>query len=241
MKLTVIGCYGAYPEEDGATSGYLIEAAGTKILVDCGSGVLSRLQTVLPLSALDAVVISHYHPDHDADLGCLHHAAMIDIKLKRRSAPLAAWGPGGEERLRYGAFCAGNSYLPEMRFEVGAVRIEARENVHEIPSYALRFSAGGKSIVYSGDTGDYKELADFARGADLFLCEASFYAAQAALARNMHLTSAQAGETAQRAGARRLVLTHFPHFGEIKQLRAEAGEHYLGDLRLAARGMQITI
>ncbi len=241
MKLTVIGCFGAYPEPDGATSGYLLEAEGTRVLIDCGSGVLARLQTAMPLSALNAVVVSHYHPDHDADLGCLHHAAMIDKKLGRRDAPLAAWGPGGADRLGYGEFCTGNSYLPALRFQIGPFRIVARENVHEIPSYALKFMAGRRTLVYSGDAGYDEGLSDFARGADLFLCEASFYAAQASVARDMHLTSAQAGETARKAGVRQLVLTHFPHFGDIKQLRAEAGEQYLGELRLAAPGMQIII
>ncbi len=241
MKLTVIGCFGAYPEPDGATSGYLLEADGTRILVDCGSGVLARLQTVLPLPALDALVVSHYHPDHDADLGCLHHAAMIDMLLRRRSTPLAAWGPDGLDRLTYGEYCTGDSYLPELSFDIGAFHVEAHANIHEIPSYALRFTAGGKALVYSGDTGYDEALADFARGADLFLCESSFYAAQAAIAKDMHLTSAQTGILAQKAGVGQLLLTHFPHFGDIKQLRAEASEQYTGDLMLAARGMQITI
>lgn len=241
MKLTIIGCYGAYPEPDGASSGYLLEADGTRLLIDCGSGVLARLQTILPLFELDGVVLSHYHPDHDADLGCLHHAALIDSQLGKRTAPLAAWGPGEEKRLQYGAFCQGNSYLPGLSFTLGAFTVAASLNPHDIPSYALKITAGGKALVFSGDTGYDEGLASFAQGADCFLCESSFYAAQDAPAKGHHLTSAQAGELAQRAGVKLLVLTHFPHFGEIKQLRDEAGQRYAGKLLLAARGMQITI
>lgn len=241
MKLTVIGCYGAYPEPGGATSGYLLEQQGTRLLLDCGSGVLSRLQAFLPLYALDGVALTHYHPDHDADLGCLHHAAMIDMQLGRRKAPLSVWGPGAEEKLSYCAFSRGNSYLPALRFQMGAFDVQASANVHEIPSYAFRVTAGGKTLVYSGDTGYYGGLIEFARGTDCFLCEASYYAGQQEHARGQHLTCTQAGGAAQNAGARRLILTHLPHFGELNQLYDQARERYTGELLLAKQGMQIEI
>ena len=70
MKITTIGWWGAYPDANEASSGYLLESEGYYVLIDCGSGVLSRLQNYIALQNLDAVVLSHYHWDHVADIGC---------------------------------------------------------------------------------------------------------------------------------------------------------------------------
>lgn len=77
MKLTVIGHWGGYPKMGEASSGYLLEHKGFKLLVDCGSAVLSQLQYYLKPTELDAVIVSHYHPDHVADIGVLQHALLI--------------------------------------------------------------------------------------------------------------------------------------------------------------------
>lgn len=239
MNCKVIGCLGAYPGISKPTSGYLIEENGTKVLLDCGSGVLSRLQEWLPLWELDAVVISHYHPDHCADLGCLQYAVMIDHQLKRRTKSFCAWGPGEEGRLTYKEFCTGHSYLKTDSFMVGGLTFEISPNIHEIPSFAIKVTgADGTSFVYSGDTGFYDGLVSFARDADCFLCESSFYENQRNISKE-HLTSAEAAKIAQRANVRRLVLTHLPHYGAWNQLKEEAKACYSGEILLAEPGLQL--
>lgn len=241
MRLTVIGCWGAYPPAGGATAGYLVQHGDTSILLDCGSGVLAALQHRLPLWQLDAVIISHYHTDHDADLGCLQYAAMIDRQLGRRAKPLLAWGPGEVQKLGYGAYCTGQSYLGLPRFTVGDLQIETLHNPHEIESRALRITApGGQTLVYSGDTAYHEPLAAFAHGADCFLCEASFYAGGPPFTAQ-HLTAAQAGTLAQKAGANMLVLTHLPHFGQHWQLAAQAAAVYGGKVLLAQQGLTLSL
>ena len=74
MKLTVLGCWAPYPKAGGACPGYLVQVGETNILLDCGNGVLSNLQRHLDFRSLNAVIISHLHPDHFADLFCLRHA-----------------------------------------------------------------------------------------------------------------------------------------------------------------------
>ena len=101
MKITIIGCHGAYPDQNQATSGYLIETENVRVLLDCGCGVISQIQNYILLEELDAVVITHYHPDHCSDLGCLQYAAMILMQFGKRKKPLAVWGPGEKERLSY--------------------------------------------------------------------------------------------------------------------------------------------
>lgn len=241
MRLTVIGCYGAYPDPGGASSGYLLEEGETKVLLDCGSGVLSKLQQVIDLSELDAVVFSHYHADHCADLGCLHYAAMIDTQLGRRTKPLVLWGPGETERLTYKTSSNGQSYLGLSAFAIGDLRFTVCENIHEIPSWSIRITdPDGVSLVYSGDTGYHEALADFAAGTDCFLCESSFYEGNRP-AGALHLSADQAALLARKANVRKLILTHLPHFGDPRQLQEQAGRLFEGEVLLAHSGMHVVL
>ena len=88
MIITTIGWWGAYPGAGDATAGFLLGSEGTSILLDCGSGVLARLQHHIDLQNLDAVILSHYHWDHVADLGCLQYATRIQMDLGRRTSAL---------------------------------------------------------------------------------------------------------------------------------------------------------
>lgn len=242
MKMTVIGCYGAYPNAGGATSGYLLEEGETKILLDCGSGVLAKLQEYIPLSELDAVIITHYHPDHYADLGCLQYAAMVESQLGKRTKPFTAWGPARAEKLSYSGYCRGRIYTPETDFQIGSLSFSVMENQHEVPCFAVRIStANGKTLVYSGDTAYYTQLAGFAQNTDCFLCEASFYDAEENRPLPQHLTAGQAASLARLACAKRLVLTHLPHFGRPQQLAEKAREIYSGQVFLAQSGLQLAL
>jgi ribonuclease BN (tRNA processing enzyme) len=108
-KITTIGWWGAYPSAGEATSGYLLQSDGLNILVDCGSGVLSLLQNYIKLQNLDAVVLSHYHWDHVADIGCLQYAARILMDLGDREKPLEIYGHAEDDNF------SGLSYLQYSR------------------------------------------------------------------------------------------------------------------------------
>ena len=73
MKLTVLGCLGAYPYKNQGTTGYLLQSDGFNLLIDAGSATLIKLQEHLDPLDLDAVILSHYHHDHIADLGVLQY------------------------------------------------------------------------------------------------------------------------------------------------------------------------
>jgi ribonuclease BN (tRNA processing enzyme) len=241
MIITIIGCLGAYPLPGGATSGYLIEDGDTKVLLECGSGVLSKLQQQLSLSKLDGVVISHYHPDHCADLGCLQYAAMIEAQLSLRTKGFCAWGPGEVERLTYLEYCKGYSYEAVPFFEIGTLRFQTSKNVHEINCHAIKITdSHGKTLVFSGDTGYQQALATFAADADCFLCESSFYAGQTGHGKQ-HLNAEEAGQLACDARVKRLVLTHLPHFGDTDQLVVQARSVYDGDVYLAWQWQRIIL
>jgi len=244
MNITVIGCWGAYPEKNEATSGYLVECEGTKILLDCGSGVLSRLQNHCLLEELDAVVLTHTHADHIADIYSLEFAILILMQIGKRSKPLDVYV--NEEELgslafEYPNYVQVHPIRAGEELKIGHVRLQFSENVHDVPCLAVKLtSQDGKTLVYSGDTGYCQALIDLSRSADVLIIESSFYDAQAGKM-DGHLTAGEAGRIAALAGVGQTVLTHFPHYGDLNQLVMEASMHYKGQIRLAYCDMNINI
>jgi len=111
---------------------------------------------------------------------------------------------------------------------------------HPVPAYALRVAAGGRSLVYSGDTGPCPALVDLARGADLALFEASFLTGPVN-PRNLHMTAAEAGQQAAQAGVRQLLLTHLVAWNDPQATLAEGHAAFDGELALAAPGMVVDL
>ncbi len=239
MKVTVVGYWGAYPEANQATSGYLIQTEEVNLLLDCGSGVLSTLQAYLNLTELDAVILSHYHADHLADIYSLHYGIMILRQLSKRQKPLDIYGHAEDQKfatLAYKQHCLAHSIAPGQVLELGDLRINFEENVHPVYSLSMRIQHDDQTLVYTGDTGWSDKIISLAKDADLFLCEASLYNDQQDMITG-HLTGGQAGEIAKQAGVGRLVLTHLPHYGNHLQLVEEAKEHYAGPIDLASEGL----
>ena len=106
---------------------------------------------------------------------------------------------------------------------------------------AVKVEGGGRSLVFSGDTGESDALVDISRGADLALYEASFLERYENLPPNLHLTAKQASEHAMKAGVQRLVLTHLVPWTPREETQAEAEAVYDGDLVLAEQGMVLEV
>lgn len=244
MNITVIGCWGAYPEKNEATSGYLVECEGSKILLDCGSGVLSRLQNHCSIEELDAVVLTHTHADHIADVYSLEFAILILMQIGKRSRPLDVYvneAELGSLAFEYPNYVHVHPVRAGEELKIGHVRLQFSENVHDVPCLAVKLtSQDGKTLVYSGDTGYCQSLIDLSRSADVLIIESSFYDAQAGRM-NGHLTAGEAGRIAALAGVGQTILTHFPHYGDLNQLVMEASMHYKGRIRLAYCDMNINI
>lgn len=117
-------------------------------------------------------------------------------------------------------------------FEVGPFRITADRMPHPVESYAYRIEVGGRSLVYSGDTGVSDDLVRISRGADLLLCEASFEYGREDLP-HVHLNGRQAGEHAERAGVGRLLLTHIPPWTSRQRNLDDARKTFAGAVDLA--------
>ncbi len=121
------------------------------------------------------------------------------------------------------------------RVELGPFVVEARQVVHPVTAYALTVTAGGRTLVYSGDTGPCDALDEAATGADVLLAEASFESGTDNPP-ELHLTGADCGRTAARAGVGRLVLTHVPPWHDPAVAEAEARAEWSGPIEVARAG-----
>lgn len=239
MKWTVIGYWGGYPGVKEATSGYLLEHEGFRLLVDCGSGVLAQLQAFVAVKDLDAVIVSHYHHDHVADIGPLQFARLVESYTYEMLPELPIYGhtldPQGFSRLSHENFTKGYAYSVAEGLNIGPFSIAFMETKHPVPCFAMRLTAGGHSIVYTADSSYLPEFVHFAQGADLLVSECNFYSDQDG-AKAGHMNSHDAAKIAREAGVGELLLTHLPHFGDHQNLVKQAREVFSGKVNLARIG-----
>ena len=238
MKLTVIGYWGAYPGSGGASSGYLLEDSNESLLLDCGSGVLSKLYEYTDISQLNNVILSHYHSDHIADVGCLQYAAKVQMSLGERKDPLSIYGHTLSEyfnRLSYEDASIGKPLEEGSAVSIGPFTLHFKHTTHPAPALAMKIESESGSFGYSADTAWNDSLVDFFSGVDLLLCESSLYNKFKGRVPG-HLTAGEAGLLAKKAGVGQLVLTHMPHFGDLNDLKIEAGNIYKGKIDLAESG-----
>lgn len=216
MRLTVIGSSPAWPNPGGAHSGYLVEDS-KRLLLDCGPGVLPRLREMEGWPRIDAVAITHFHLDHWGDL--VPWAWLNAYGPQEHRLRCALWlPPGGRRELTEFAARWGNEGMFETGFEMrefdGETPFQAagfavqpcRLPHYTVTSYGFRVSCDGRTLAYSGDSGPTAELAGLARGADLFLCEATLADANGEPALRGHLTA----EEALAAADGPVLLTHRP-------------------------------
>jgi ribonuclease BN (tRNA processing enzyme) len=244
MRITVLGGSGAFPTADQACSGYLVEHDGFQLLLDPGYATLPRLLRHIDVDQLDAVLISHGHPDHCADLNPLLRARALRDDDLPPALPVYAL-PGATDAVlaldRPGmldhAFVL-HEFRPGDRLGIGPFTGETRLLPHFTPNAGIRLAADGAVLAYTGDTGPSPDVAELARGADILLAEASYpYEVPADSAR--YLSSArQAGRDAATAGVGRLVLTHLMPGTDPDTVR-QAAATFDGSIEIAAPGLVI--
>ena len=208
------------------------------MLLDCGSGVLTLLQNYIDLEQLDAVVLSHYHWDHIADIGCLQYAARVLMDLGKRPKPLDIYGHTEDEhfhRLSYLSYTQAHGYEVDRGVKLGDLDFKFSRNVHPDPCFSMRIEKNRKVLVYIADTEWTDDLVKIAQGADLLLCESSLYDEFIGRIPG-HLTSGEAGAVAAAAGVKQLVLNHLPHFGDHNLLLEQARKKFNGPVELADTG-----
>lgn len=251
-RLVVLGSCGAWPEPGRACSGFVLEHGGARIVLDLGYGTLPRLLTLLGSSAadgIDAVIVTHAHPDHMIDLHGLFRARWFG----RRGAPaipllaprpvwarLVGLEDDGEDVVRR---VFDWRPLPAPSQAIGPLRLESMLLPHYLPNAGVRLSAPGLTLAYTGDTGPDPALAELGREADLYIADATDRVQQTGgpAGPALNLTAREAGEAAAAAGARRLLLTHFWPGNDRRASRAAAAAAFRGDILLADEGLEVPL
>ena len=249
MRLTVLGRSPASPNPGEACAGYLVEGAGSRLLLDIGPGVVAQLRVRHHPTELDAVVVSHMHADHMLDLVTLRYVypwrALPKDERLRVILP-----PGSADQMLDLARGVGNARHFEdtfrlsehdgsTPFSVGGLTLAPIPTAHYIPCWGFRTDGDGRRLAYTADTGPCDGLADIADAADLLLSEATLTSLDEDAQppeRRGHLTPGEAGAAARDGGAGTLLLTHLPVNGSGDWARSAARDTFDGPIDLAEPG-----
>jgi ribonuclease BN (tRNA processing enzyme) len=248
MEVIVLGGSGTFPRAGGACNGFLVRRGNTNILLDMGTGVLSRLYTWLNPGKLDALVITHLHPDHFLDV--YPYRYFLEFQAAARM-PLPVFAPAGAaEHIRYlfnepdttkfDRVFSFTDLASEPDFKVGSLAFSGKPVKHLEPTYGISVEGEGKRLFYTSDTAYDERLINYARGADLLLADTTLRAEDAGTP-VAHMTTTEVATLAASAGVPRLVLTHlWPHFDRLL-IKSEVSAGFDGKIYLADEGLLVKV
>lgn len=223
MELITLGIYGAFPGKNNACMGQLIRTKNTNVLIDCGSGVLSRLLNHLDIKYLDAVILTHLHDDHISDIYLLNNAIklgmMYDEGFKRLNVYCPFDNANKLELLQKETFILNE--IKEETIRIGDINISFKETLHNVKTFAIMCKHNDKKIGYTSDTGYLEELIPFFRDCDILVGECSLFKSQE-LNTPYHMTTEKVVKLANKSNVKKLLLTHFWYQYEPTQYLLEA-------------------
>lgn len=235
MEVVALGTSGTFARFGQACSGYLFRAGGRAVLVDLGSGVLANLYRYLHPSDLDAIVLTHLHADHVADLYPLR--LVLRYGERRRPTPLPVHAPSGScdalETFRPWAEPGDLSEvfsfhdLPDP-LVVGPMSFSFVSTRHMVPTFGLVCRSEGRALGLTSDTSWDPELPKRFAGCDVLLVDASYLGGQGIDL--VHMSALEAGRLGAQAGAGRLVLTHLWPEVDPDAAVAEAAQAFDGPI-----------
>ena len=249
LSLDVVGAGPAFTDRPGATgAAYLVRSGATAILLDLGQGSFPRLAGLLDPGMLDAVVVSHLHPDHFIDLVSLRHYLR--------------WGPGHPRRVRVLGPAGLGDRLDALHAErgfsaaaldietivpgpmaIGSLTLQSTPVTHAGDSFAFRLASSdgrGAGLVYSGDCGRAEDLEALIQTGDALLCEVSFGPGPVPPGA-AHLDGPSVGRLAARTGVSRILLTHLLMSFDTAETIASVRKVFDGPVDLVVPGDQLTV
>lgn len=250
LRVTAVGCAGSFPGPASSASCYLVQAERGgrtwNVALDLGNGALGSLQRYVEPRHLDAVVLSHLHPDHCLDL-CGLHVMFSYQPSPRRSGRLPVYGPVGTgERLAraYGVdapqpmddWFAFEPMAEATAFEIGPLRIVPYLVNHPVEAYGLRVETAGAVLAYTGDTDSCPNLTPLCTGASLMLADTAFVDGRDHLP-DIHMSGSRAARAAVDAGGvQRLMLTHLPSWNDPQVCHDQAAALWPGEVEVCRAG-----
>ena len=245
MKITILGSGSFYADKDRSGAAYLLETDGKKILIDCGPGTMMRLsQMGVKPEEIDYVFLSHFHADHTSDLFTFQMRFRLNdfFRSKLEKMPVI-YGPMGIKnfilKLSHVYQLFAFEDWAEIKFEnhkkklrLGNLVVKAFRTKHVafgVPAkaYSLRFECEGKVFVFSGDSEKDSGVEKAAKGADLFVCDASYPKGKGGPA---HMDTWEIGEVAEAGKVKKVLLTHFYPNTEGLDLVSEVKEKFSGEV-----------
>ncbi|MFN8662039.1 MAG: MBL fold metallo-hydrolase [Thermomicrobiales bacterium] len=253
MRLTVLGGSAASPNTGAGCAGFLVQRGDTNIVLDLGPGTLQELRKHADFRTLSAVIISHMHIDHMLDLLALRHALAYNPVAA--PGPLPVWlPPGGTSTLAQmttpfdlcddpGTFTSTitvREYDPETRLKIGDLDVRFHRTVHILPAWAMRVSAPEGDLGYTADGGPTSSWDHLLRGVRVLIAEATLLdPGERPVTHRGSLTAAEAGELAQRCGAKTLLLAHMWEELGFEVAHQKAASAFPGDIVLARPGLAL--
>lgn len=235
--------WGGFPKKNEPCSGYLLEHNGFSLLLDCGSGVLTKLQEFKDLNDIHDIVLSHYHYDHASDVGAYLFSRLVNTQLGRVEEPLTIYGPNDarkEEEYTRVPHSQFQGIIESSVLSIGPFHLTFLKNIHPVETYSVKIVCEGKMIVYTADTQLFEGLVDFSKDADLLITECSLYEGMDG-ASSGHMNAQEAGMLAESSRAKRTLLTHLPHYGELQELVTSARSVGGSKIDLAKVGLELIV
>lgn len=246
LRLEVLGSAGSWPAPDLPSSGFVVSDDDTRIVVDLGFGTMPRLSDPLDV---DAIVLSHRHPDHCADVLALYQLwahgperrAGVPLVAPQSAIDSLAAFVGADPGHRFWEVFAPDPVTHGDARRIGTLSFEFVGVDHSVPAVGMRATSGERSVFFTGDTGLAGDWWTAVGRCDTVLSEASWQGDGDGGDFTQHLTAVQAGELAKRIGAERLVLTHLkPGLDPVRSV-AEAQTTFPGEVLHAAPGLMIEV
>ena len=250
MKLYVLGSGSCIPTVERGPSGLALALGSHLIFFDGGGGSLRQMVRLgLDYRQVDFLCLTHFHPDHVSDLVPFLFALNYTVDFIRLLS-LHIIGPPGlqnfysQMRETFGQWIASKTYdlylhqATEDCLDFSDFAVETLPMQHSDASIGFRVEAGGKSLVYSGDTDYCENIVRLGKNADLLILECSFPDERKAAG---HLTPAIAGRIGREASCKKLLLTHFYPVFQGHDILKECQKEFSGEFLLAEDGMQIMV
>ena len=245
MKITVLGYNGGYPNNEIGTTGYLVQSQNYNLLLDAGSATLIELQKHLDPMLLDAVLITHYHNDHIADLGVLQYEWQLNKKIHLERLPIYGHrlDKANFNKLTWDNATIGKEYKPDEVLDLGPFEIRFLKTQHPVPAFAVRIKekSSAKVLTFTADTRYFDGLSEFAADSDLLITDTNFMDDFDGV--KWHLNTEETAKIFDESQAKELLISHLaPKINKLDMLaEVKKFSKNPGKIIVPAKGKQIIL